>query len=94
MQQRLAIFACNLKPAKMRGILSEGMIMCGSSPEKVEIIVPPQGAAIGDRVTVEGFPGQSGGHTLIGEAVELWSKAEIYWPLQRSVDSQVTVVRK
>ena len=58
MQQRVAIFMCNLKPAKMRGVLSEAMIMCGSTPEKVEIIVPPAEAAIGERITVEGYPGQ------------------------------------
>ena len=57
MQDRVAIFMCNLKPAKMRGILSEGMIMCASTPEKVEIIEVPEGVAIGDRVTVEGYPG-------------------------------------
>ncbi|ESO83836.1 hypothetical protein LOTGIDRAFT_132539 [Lottia gigantea] len=58
MQDRLAVFMCNLKPAKMRGILSEGMIMCASCPEKVEILVPPPGVVIGDRVTVKDFPGQ------------------------------------
>lgn len=57
MQDRVAVFMCNLKPAKMRGILSEGMIMCGSTPEKVEIIVPPADAQIGDRVSVDAFPG-------------------------------------
>jgi len=57
MQDRIAVFLLNLKPAKMRGVNSEGMIMCASSPEKVEIIVPPTGAAVGDRVTVEGYPG-------------------------------------
>jgi aminoacyl tRNA synthase complex-interacting multifunctional protein 1 len=57
MQSRVAVFLLNLKPAKMRGITSEGMIMCASSPEKVEIIVPPEGVAIGDRVAVEGYPG-------------------------------------
>lgn len=36
MQDRIAIFMCNLKPAKMRGVLSEGMLMCASTPEKVE----------------------------------------------------------
>lgn len=41
----------------MRGIMSEGMIMCANVPEKVEIIEPPPGAAIGDRVIVEGYPG-------------------------------------
>lgn len=36
MQDRIAIFMCNLKPAKMRGITSEGMLMCASTPEKVQ----------------------------------------------------------
>lgn len=58
MQDRLAIFMCNLKPAKMRGMTSEGMIMCASTPEKVEIIELPDGATVGDRVTVDGFPGE------------------------------------
>jgi len=58
MQNRIAVFLLNLKPAKMRGVSSEGMIMCASSPEKVEIIVPPEGVIIGERVTVEGYPGE------------------------------------
>ena len=37
--------------------MSEGMIMCGSSPEKVEIIEPPAGSVKGERVIVDGFPG-------------------------------------
>jgi len=57
MQNRVAVFLVNLKPAKMRGMMSEGMIMCASSPDKVEVIVPPNGVKIGDRVTVEGYPG-------------------------------------
>lgn len=35
MQNRLAILLCNLKPSKMRGINSEAMVMCASTPEKV-----------------------------------------------------------
>lgn len=38
MQDRIAIFMCNLKPAKMRGITSEGMLMCASTPEKVRTL--------------------------------------------------------
>jgi len=57
MQQRYAVFLLNLKPAKMRGVLSEGMIMCASTPDKVEIINPPAGVAVGDKVTVDGYPG-------------------------------------
>ncbi|NWX68010.1 AIMP1 protein, partial [Alca torda] len=57
MQNRLAILLCNLKPAKMRGVVSQAMVMCASSPEKVEILAPPPGAVPGDRITFEGFPG-------------------------------------
>ncbi|XP_065489573.1 aminoacyl tRNA synthase complex-interacting multifunctional protein 1 isoform X3 [Caloenas nicobarica] len=57
MQNRMAILLCNLKPAKMRGVISQAMVMCASSPEKVEILAPPPGAVPGDRITFEGFPG-------------------------------------
>jgi len=55
MQDRMAIILCNLKPSKMRGIMSEAMVMCASTPEKVEIMAPPPGSKPGDLVQVEGF---------------------------------------
>jgi len=58
MQGRMAVFLVNLKPAKMRGIMSQGMIMCASTPDKVEILEVPQGAQIGDTVYCEGFQGE------------------------------------
>ncbi|KXJ75585.1 hypothetical protein RP20_CCG011419 [Aedes albopictus] len=56
MQNRMVVVLCNLKPAKMRGILSEGMVMCASTPEKVEVLAPPAGSVPGDLVHVEGYP--------------------------------------
>ena len=58
MQNRLVVLLCNLKPAKMRGIVSEAMVMCASTPEKVEILAPPPGAVPGDLVTVAGYEGR------------------------------------
>nr|XP_004663062.1 aminoacyl tRNA synthase complex-interacting multifunctional protein 1 isoform X2 [Jaculus jaculus]XP_044999120.1 aminoacyl tRNA synthase complex-interacting multifunctional protein 1 isoform X2 [Jaculus jaculus] len=58
MQNRMVILLCNLKPAKMRGVLSQAMVMCASSPDKVEILAPPNGAVPGDRVTFDAFPGE------------------------------------
>jgi aminoacyl tRNA synthase complex-interacting multifunctional protein 1 len=55
MQNRMVVVLCNLKPAKMRGVTSEAMVMCASSPEKVEIMAPPAGAVPGDFVSCEGF---------------------------------------
>lgn len=40
----------------MRGVTSEAMVMCASSPEKVEVLNPPAAAVPGDLVVCEGFP--------------------------------------
>lgn len=55
MRDRMVIVLCNLKPAKMRGITSEAMVMCASTPDKVEVLSPPPGAVPGDLVQCEGF---------------------------------------
>ncbi|XP_023126446.2 uncharacterized protein LOC111568838 isoform X2 [Amphiprion ocellaris] len=58
MQNRLVVVLCNLKPVKTRGMMNQAVIMCASSPEKMEILDPPSGAEPGDRVTIQGFPGE------------------------------------
>ncbi|XP_060557988.1 aminoacyl tRNA synthase complex-interacting multifunctional protein 1-like isoform X2 [Ruditapes philippinarum] len=70
MQDRLAVFMCNLKAAKMRGILSQGMIMCASCPEKVEILLPPPGAQIGDRVFAKDYKGEP--DALLNPKKKIW----------------------
>lgn len=39
----------------MRGVTSEAMVMCASSPDKVEILTPPPGSQPGDLVHCEGY---------------------------------------
>ncbi|XP_042222668.1 aminoacyl tRNA synthase complex-interacting multifunctional protein 1-like [Homarus americanus] len=55
MQNRVVVLLCNLKPANMRGIASEAMIMCASTPDKVEILAPPAGSQPGDLIEFEGY---------------------------------------
>ena len=57
LQSRLVIVATNLKPAKLRGILSEGMVLAASNSDKtvVELVEPPKGCEIGEHVVFEGF---------------------------------------
>ncbi len=59
MQNRLVVCVCNLKPAKLRGILSEAMVLCASTPDKVELMQPPSNSQPGDRVVCEQFLGES-----------------------------------
>lgn len=50
-----AVILCNLKPSKLRGHLSEGMIMCAKSDGQTELLQPPKGAEPGDLVHCEGY---------------------------------------
>lgn len=58
MQDKLVVCVCNLKPAKLKGVLSEAMVLCASTPECVELIEVPAGATIGDRISAAGFDGE------------------------------------
>ena len=58
MTDGLCVVYANLKPRKLADIMSEGMVMCASNPEhtSIEIMRPPAGAKVGERITLEGNP--------------------------------------
>ena len=57
---RRVLLLCNLKPAKMRNVESAAMVMAASNDDhtKVELLIPPEGCAIGERVSFAGFEGE------------------------------------
>lgn len=55
MLNRMVVLLCNLKPSKIRGVLSEAMVMCASSPDNVEILEPPPNSVPGDLINVNGY---------------------------------------
>ncbi|KAK9833687.1 hypothetical protein WJX74_002750 [Apatococcus lobatus] len=57
MQNRRVVVVTNLKPAKMRDVLSYGMVLCASNEahDKVDPIIPPEGVSLGSRITFEGL---------------------------------------
>jgi len=52
LQNRFVVVAANLKPMKLRGVESQGMVLAASDPKKVELLAPPSSAKVGDRVVV------------------------------------------
>jgi len=58
MTEGLVVVYSNLKPKKLVDFQSEGMVMCAGNEEHtiVEIMRPPEGAKVGERVTLEGNP--------------------------------------
>ncbi|GAX75792.1 hypothetical protein CEUSTIGMA_g3235.t1 [Chlamydomonas eustigma] len=59
MQGRRVLVVCNLKAAKMRDVMSYGMVLCASNDahDQVDPVIPPQGVPNGERIVFEGFPG-------------------------------------
>ena len=54
----LCVVFANLKPRKLAHIMSQGMVMCASNADhtQIEIIRPPAGAKVGERINIEGNP--------------------------------------
>jgi len=61
MQDRMVLVVCNLKPANLKGVRSEAMVLAASNDDhtQVQLLIPPQGSKVGERVTVEGFSGDA-----------------------------------
>ena len=53
------LVCCNLKPAKMRGMDSFGMLLAADKEEKVTLVKPPVDAQIGEKISVVGFEGEA-----------------------------------
>ncbi|MEW5316371.1 MAG: hypothetical protein WDW38_007749 [Sanguina aurantia] len=54
---RRVVVVLNLKPAKMREVMSYGMVLCASNAthDAVEPLAVPEGVPVGERIRVEGF---------------------------------------
>jgi aminoacyl tRNA synthase complex-interacting multifunctional protein 1 len=56
----------NLKSRKLAGFASNGMVLCATTAEgKVEFVEPPEGAALGERVSFEGHAGAAAEPTRV-----------------------------
>ena len=57
MLNRYVVVVCNLKEAKMKGFESYGMVLAAKSSDgkKVELISPPAGAVIGEKLVIKGL---------------------------------------
>jgi len=86
LQDRSVVLLCNLKPAKMRGVLSQGMLLAASrtNMEGVREVIPldpPAESVPGSRVFVEGFH-----HSEHGEPDEqLNPKKKVFETLKTSL---------
>jgi aminoacyl tRNA synthase complex-interacting multifunctional protein 1 len=66
----LVVLLANLKPAKMRGIESQAMVLTAESEGLVELIRPPPGSIPGDLMTWRGISGNP--EPLLNPKKKIW----------------------
>jgi len=78
MEGRQVVVLTNLKAAKMRGIESQGMVLCSSreEPKEVEPLAVPEGSQPGDRVSVEGFE-EGTPDEVLNPKKKIWEKLSV-----------------
>lgn len=56
MMDRFVVVVTNLKPAKMRDIMSYGMVLCASNDahDAVDPVIVPEGVLPGEKISFEG----------------------------------------
>ncbi|KAL1131979.1 hypothetical protein AAG570_011590 [Ranatra chinensis] len=75
------VVLCNLKPVKMRGIESCGMILCasiedGENKKILELLTPPSGSNPGDRILVDNYEiGEP--DTQLNPKKKIWEKLQM-----------------
>jgi len=55
MLNKQVVVVRNMKPGKFRGTLSQGMLLAVSKDDRVELLEPPHGSVVGERVQVDGL---------------------------------------
>lgn len=79
---RYVVVLCNLKPAKMKGIESQGMVLCASvaEPRHVEPLDPPADSQVGDRVFIEDIFDKSSippQYDILNPKKKVWDKLQV-----------------
>ncbi|XP_046393086.1 tyrosine--tRNA ligase, cytoplasmic [Ischnura elegans] len=89
MKDRFVVVLCNLKPAKMRGVESNGMVLCASvdEPRAVEPLIPPAGSKPGEKVIVEGY--ESGcPDEVLNPKKKVWEKLQVDLKTNSDLEAQ------
>lgn len=91
MTEGLVVVFVNLKPRKLADLMSEGMVMCASNAEhtEIELMRPPEGSVVGERIQLEGNPILGAPVSSAYEAVLNPKKkyAERFLPMLKTNDS-------
>ncbi|KAJ8008576.1 hypothetical protein DPEC_G00106330 [Dallia pectoralis] len=82
LQGHLVVLLCNVRPCRVKGVVSTAMVLSGSAPSdgsdvsddeiQVELLEPPSNAVPGDRITFQDYPGEP--DRVLSSRERLWER--------------------
>jgi len=66
---------CNMKASKIRGVESEGLVLCAFNEAKYDPLKVPADSKTGDKITVEGFQ-ENGEIPQLNPKKKVWDKIQ------------------
>ncbi|KAF9935924.1 hypothetical protein BGZ67_002869 [Mortierella alpina] len=92
LEGRAVIVVANMKPSKLRGVISQGMLLCAmeqaASGEvtKVALLEPAEGSEAGDKVTINGFTDEETVPAAVLTPKRKWfEKSRVHFSVQDGV---------
>jgi len=73
MKDKLVLVVCNLKASKILGFTSNGMVLAAKGDGKTELVEPPEGSKVGERVFIEGLEGEPFSSSQVKKK-KIWTK--------------------
>jgi len=66
----------NMKASKIRGVESEGLVLCAFNENKFEPLKVPSGSAVGDRIFIQGYNNTSAEVPQLNPKKKVWDKIQ------------------
>ncbi|CRL07433.1 CLUMA_CG020402, isoform A [Clunio marinus] len=66
----------NMKSSKLRGVESEGLVLCAYNDKSFDPLQPPVGSTIGDSIFIEGFNNSSSEVPQLNPKKKVWDKIQ------------------
>lgn len=86
LDQRCVLIVANLKPRKLAGFVSRGMVLCAVQDDNtVALVSPPSDAQPGDRVRIQGLPDSPPASETQCDKAKLFATAQPYFAVRRNV---------
>lgn len=65
-----------MKASKLRGVESEGLVLCAFNESKYEPLKVPAGSNVGDRIIIEGFDNTKAEVAQLNPKKKVWDKIQ------------------